>query len=129
VAKHLQQQDPGEIERTMLLTAEATAFFRLLAQKAHLPATPTNIVDNFVVAPWPPTFAAKHPLVMRVEVELKDKGKQEYLIKQDSPEAEWVMTEGWRKVKNSRPSKLPVPSDDVQKTVNAAVRECMRKEN
>jgi len=130
VAKQLQQQDPKQVERTMLCTAEATAFFALLARGGHLPATPANIVDTFVVAPWPPTFSAKHPVTMRVEVELKDKttGKQQYTIRQESKDTPWLMTEGWSIVNDSRSEKLPLPSDDIQKAISAAARESMKEE-
>ena len=117
-------QDEKQVEATMQFTQEATCFFTFLAKADTLTATPTNIVKDFFVTPYPPTFAAKHPLTMMVEVTLRDAqaGKQRYFMERISTNTLWRMTEGWAISTNGQKGvALPLPSENDQKAANTIV--------
>lgn len=120
-AEVVSTQDENQVKATLEVTQEATCFFAFLAQSGALTATPTNIVKEFFVAPYPPTFVPKYPLRMLAEVTLRDAaaGKQRYLVEKASTNAVWRMTEGSTlSPTGQKLNKLPLPSEAAQKAAN-----------
>jgi len=114
-------QNETEVEATIEFTREATCFFAFLVQSGALPATSTNIVKEFYVAPYPPTFAAKYPLKMLAVVTLRDAsaGKRQYFMEKPTAESDWRLTEGWTIATNGEKlTQISLPSEAAQKQAN-----------
>ena len=130
-AQVISTQDEAQVTATIGLTQEATCFFAFLATSSALTATPTNIVKEFFVAPYPATFVAKYPLKMVAEVQLRDAaaGKQRYFMEKPTSNTLWRLTEGWSISTNGQKgTALPLPSETTQKEANTLASEAAKEQ-
>ena len=120
-AEVISTQNETEVNATYEFLQEAACFFGFLAKSGALPVTPTNIVKEFVVTSYPPTFAAKYPLKMMADVTLRNSAaeKQQYFMEKTSADADWRMTEGWTISTNGhRLTQISLPSATALKQAN-----------
>ena len=111
----------AEVRATYEAIQEATCFFAFMAKSGDLSQTPTNIVKEFFVSPYPATFSARYPLKMFAEVTLKDQvaGRQQYFMEKPVTNSAWVMTEAWTVSTNGqRTTQLVLPAKEVQQKAN-----------
>jgi hypothetical protein len=126
----LKNTDPKDVEAFMAKSFEARAFVVYLGCLKAIPLPVSDDITSWDIVNWPLRYALtiKYPLVLAVQINLKDqsKGRPFIVVKQQSSDSPWEMTEGRIESKGETIKNIPLPSAQMQRKANTELPRLMQ---
>ena len=119
----------AEINESIGLMKEGTAFFIFLLSTNALPETASETVTNSVAALDPPSFTVTYPVKVRVDAKRIHGDIHIYSLIKSSPSNTWVVADGWEEIAGEQASSLKLPTEADQIKANESLPTMMQTWN